>query len=43
VRVVENYRCTLLDEQEIYRTSQHAAHALLRRSGIPDVCAWPIT
>jgi 5-methylthioadenosine/S-adenosylhomocysteine deaminase len=43
VRVVDNYRCTLLDEQEIYRTSQHAAHDLLRRSGIPEVCAWPIT
>ena len=43
VRVVDNYRCTRVDEQDIYRRSQQAAAALLERSGVPGVSAWPIT
>lgn len=43
VRVVDNYRCTRVDEQDIYRRSQPAALALLERSGVPGVSAWPIT
>lgn len=42
VRVVDNYRCTLLDEEEIYRRSQRAAQELLGRSGVPARCAWPV-
>jgi len=42
VRVVDNYRCTLLDEEEIYRNSQRAAQELLRRSGVPARSAWPM-
>ena len=42
VRVVDNYRCTLLDEEKIYRESQRAAQELLRRSGVPARCAWPM-
>jgi cytosine/adenosine deaminase-related metal-dependent hydrolase len=43
VRVVDNYRCTLLEEQQIYRRSQLAAKAILERSGVPERCAWPVT
>ncbi|HEX9474907.1 MAG TPA: amidohydrolase family protein [Steroidobacteraceae bacterium] len=42
VRVVDNYRCTLLDEEEIYRKSRRAARELLQRSGVPARCAWPM-
>jgi len=42
VRVVDNYRCTLLDEQEIYRRAQIAARDILKRCGVPSRCAWPV-
>lgn len=42
VRVVDDYRCTLLDEQELYRRAQIAARELLKRSGVPARCAWPV-
>jgi 5-methylthioadenosine/S-adenosylhomocysteine deaminase len=42
VRVVDNYRCTRVDEQDIYRRAQHAATELLKRSGVPGVYPWPI-
>lgn len=41
VRVVDNYRCTLLDEGEIYRKARQASRDLLRRCEVPSVCAWP--
>jgi 5-methylthioadenosine/S-adenosylhomocysteine deaminase len=43
VRLVDNYRCTRVDEQDIYRRSQHAALDLIKRSGVPSVSPWPIT
>jgi cytosine/adenosine deaminase-related metal-dependent hydrolase len=43
VRVVDNYRCTRVDEQDIYRRSQRAALDLIKRSGVPSVSHWPIT
>jgi cytosine/adenosine deaminase-related metal-dependent hydrolase len=42
VRVVNDYRCTLLDEQELYQRAQAAARELLARSGVPARCAWPL-
>ena len=39
VRVVENYRHTLVDEDELYAAAQAAGEAIIRRSGIPDVHA----
>jgi cytosine/adenosine deaminase-related metal-dependent hydrolase len=41
-RVVDDYRCTLIDEAAIYRQAAQAAPALLARSQVPNVCAWPI-
>lgn len=41
VRVVDNYRCTQLDEHEIYRKARQASRDLLKRSEVPSVCAWP--
>ncbi|MDE0156044.1 MAG: amidohydrolase family protein [Gammaproteobacteria bacterium] len=37
VRVVENYRHTLVDEDELYAAAQVAGEAIIKRSGIPDV------
>lgn len=42
VRVVDNYRSTLIDEQALYRKVQVAARELLERSGVPSRCAWPV-
>jgi 5-methylthioadenosine/S-adenosylhomocysteine deaminase len=43
VRVVDNYRCTRVDEQDIYRRGQQAALDLIKRSGVPSVSPWPVT
>ena len=37
VRVVENYRHTLIDEDELYAAAQVAGEAIIKRSGIPVV------
>jgi cytosine/adenosine deaminase-related metal-dependent hydrolase len=42
VRVVDNYRCALIDEEALYARAAEAARALLLRSQVPNVCAWPI-
>ena len=39
VRVVENYRHTQVDEEELYAAAQVAGEAIIKRSGIPDVRA----
>jgi len=41
-RVVENYRCTTIDEDRLYAEAQAAAEAITRRSGLPPVCPWPV-
>ncbi len=42
VRVVDNYRATLLDEPALYQKVQIASAEILKRSGIPARSAWPI-
>ena len=42
VRVVENYRHTLIDEDELYAAAQSAGEAIIKRSGLPDVHTWPV-
>lgn len=42
VRVVDNYRSTLLDEEALYSEVRKAAAELLRRSGVPARSAWPL-
>jgi 5-methylthioadenosine/S-adenosylhomocysteine deaminase len=42
VRVVDDYRCTLIDEEALYRKAQLAARELLERSGVPAVSVWPL-
>ena len=37
VRVVENYRHTLIDEDELYAAAQVAGEAIIKRSGMPVV------
>ncbi len=42
VRVINNYRSTLIDEAALYRRVQSASEAILVRSGVPFICPWPI-
>jgi cytosine/adenosine deaminase-related metal-dependent hydrolase len=41
-RVVDNYRCTAIDEDRLYAEAQAAAEAVTGRSGLPPVCPWPV-
>jgi hypothetical protein len=41
-RVVEDYRCTTIDEAALYEEIQQAAEAYVRRSGLPPVVPWPL-
>jgi len=43
VRVVDNYRCTLLDESAIYHRARQASRELLVRAAVPQVNAWPVS
>ena len=43
VRVVDNYRCTLLDEADIFRRARQASHELLARAAVPKSSAWPVS
>ena len=42
-RVVDNYRCTTIDEDRLYADAQDAARSITRRSGLPLVCPWPVS
>ena len=42
VRVVDDYCCTLIDENALYHQVGPVARALLARSQVPNVSAWPI-
>jgi len=41
-RVVDNYRCTTIDEERLYAEAQAAAESITGRSGLPLVSPWPI-
>ncbi len=41
-RVVDNYRCTTIDEERLYAEAQSAAEALTGRSGLPTILPWPV-
>jgi cytosine/adenosine deaminase-related metal-dependent hydrolase len=42
-RVVDDYRCTMIDEDALYDEAQAMADALIARTGLPQTGAWPIT
>lgn len=42
VRVIDNYRSTMIDEDELYAEAQRAGDAIIARSGLPRVNAWPV-
>ena len=42
VRVVDNYRCTTIDEDRIYAEVQTAGEAIVARSGLPIKSRWPV-
>ncbi|MDZ7643039.1 MAG: amidohydrolase family protein [Woeseiaceae bacterium] len=41
VRVIDDYRSTQLDEDDLYARAQAAGDAVIRRSELPFVCPWP--
>lgn len=43
VRVVEDFRCTTIDEDALYDEAQAMADALIARAGLPLTSAWPIS
>jgi cytosine/adenosine deaminase-related metal-dependent hydrolase len=43
VRVVEDFRCTTIDEDALYTEAQAMAEAVLARSGLPLLNEWPVT
>ena len=40
-RVVDNYRCTTIDEERFYAQVQESAEKIVARSGLPDKAKWP--
>jgi cytosine/adenosine deaminase-related metal-dependent hydrolase len=40
-RVVDDYRCTTVDEDDLLRRAQVAGEGIRRRSGLPDRAKWP--
>ncbi len=41
-RVVENYRCTTLDEARLYAEAQQAGERIVVRAGLPIQSRWPV-
>ena len=41
-RLVDNYRCTTIDEDRLYIDAQRAADSITCRSGLPPVYQWPV-
>ena len=39
--VVDDYRCTTIDEDELLRQAQRAGDGIRKRSGLPDRAKWP--
>ncbi len=42
VRLIDNYHSTVFDEEDLYRQAQIAGEAIIKRSGVPFVCPWPV-
>jgi cytosine/adenosine deaminase-related metal-dependent hydrolase len=42
VQVVDNYRCTLVDEQGLYERSEVAGREIARRAGLANPGPWPV-
>lgn len=40
--VVEGGRCTLIDEEDVYRRAQEAGEAIIARTGLPRKLKWPL-
>jgi cytosine/adenosine deaminase-related metal-dependent hydrolase len=41
-RVVDAYRLTTIDEEDLYRRAQLAGEAITKRSGLPNKAKWPV-
>ena len=41
-KVVDDYRCTTIDEDALYAAAQAAGEAITTRSGLPNKMKWPV-
>ncbi len=41
-RVVENYRCTTVDEERLYAEAQQAGERIVERAGLKTISRWPV-
>jgi len=42
VRVIDNYRCTTIDEERLYAEAQAAGERIVARAGLPVKSRWPV-
>ena len=42
VRVVDAYRCTLVDEMALYERAEVAGRAIAKRAGLANPGPWPV-
>jgi len=42
VRLIDNYRCTTIDEERLYAEAQAAGEGIVARSGLPVKSRWPV-
>jgi 5-methylthioadenosine/S-adenosylhomocysteine deaminase len=40
-RVVDSYRCTMVDESKLFADARQAGAAIVARCGLPSICPWP--
>jgi 5-methylthioadenosine/S-adenosylhomocysteine deaminase len=40
--VVEDFRCTLVDEDQLWADAQERGESITARSGLPDKAEWPV-
>ena len=41
-RVVEGYRCTMVDEPELYERARRSSKEIMERAGLPIASPWPL-
>ena len=42
VRVIDNYRSTMIDERELYARAKASSEAVIGRSELPSLQQWPL-
>jgi cytosine/adenosine deaminase-related metal-dependent hydrolase len=42
LRVIENYRSTMIDEESLYQRAEQSSQEIFHRTGLPFVSPWPV-